>query len=99
MIKDIAGDGGVGSAGAGGSMIKDIAGDVGVGSTGSTGAGGGMMKDTAGDSGVGSTGADGGTIENTAGDGMIEGCIILLMSTKYDNTVSSRLSIISTADV
>ena len=52
MIKDIAGDGGVGSAGAGGSMIKDIAGDAGVGSTGSTGAGGGMMEDTAGDSGV-----------------------------------------------
>ena len=89
----------MGSAGGGSGMIKDIAGDGGVGSTGSTGAGGGMMEDTAGDCGVGSTGADGGTIENTAGDGMIEGCIILLMSTRYDNTVSSCLSIISTADV
>ena len=85
----LAGDGGVGSTGAGGGMMEDTAGDGGVGSTG---AGGGMMEDTAGDGGVGSTGAGGGMMEDTAGDGMSEGCVILLMSTKYDNTVRSRLS-------
>ena len=68
-------------------MYEDTAGDGGVGSTGT---GGGTYEDTAGDGGVGFTGTGGGTYEDTAGDGM-SGCVILLMSTKYDNTVRSRL--------
>ena len=109
-IEGTAGDGGVGSTGAGGGTIEDTACDGGVGSTGagggtiedtacdggvgSTGAGRGTMEDTAGDDGVGSTGAGRGTMEVTGCNGMSEGCVILLMSTRYDNTVSSRLSII-----
>ena len=55
---------------------------------------GGTSEDAAGNCGVGSTGVGGGTMEVAGCNGTSEGCVILLMSTRYDNTVSSRLSII-----